>query len=220
LEQLRCDFSDEERASLHEIGGNLSTELSIVVPPAKVSDSMTSDISADFDSKESRRLRTLRLYLLERRYLLKCGGSFLKAALDEQKKVNGVSETGKRPEEANSIGMPWMRRVGLELLATLEHAGRSTQECLLDSIRFLRAKFNTLENGSGWLKQEGGREDLESEWLSSNVLEAIYTMEIIFRYVDNQGLIPSSEVVLEWFRFVSMFGFFDNFETVSYNPAS
>jgi nuclear pore complex protein Nup188 len=156
-------------------------------------------------------VRALRLYLLERRYLLKCAGIFLQAALDQQKNVNGISEKGKGGNEET----PWIRRVGQDLLATLEKAERGMRECLLDSIRSLKAKFSSLENGSGWFKEEGGREDLEIEWLSNNIVEAVHTMEIIFQIVDNQGLIPSSEVVLEWFRFVSMFGFFDQFETVS-----
>lgn len=212
--QLRSEFSDEEVASLHETGGDVYAEHAVVVPSTKLRSGDSGERLRNFNSQENRRLRALRLYLLERRFLLKCAATFFQAALDEQTDVSEASERGNGNDNLKDSGKIWIRRVGEKLLSSIEKAERTTHDCLLDSIRSLRAKFRSLENGSGWLKQEGGRADLEIDWLSTNIIEAIHTMEITFEILDSQSQIPSSEAVLEWFRFVSQYGFFDHFEPV------
>jgi nuclear pore complex protein Nup188 len=208
--QLQSDFSDEERIFLQEAAGNGSVELSSTLPRTKLAGPDSDERAVDFDSKDIRRVRALRLYLSERRYLLKCAGLFLQAALDQQN--NPVEETER--DQGGESNVSWIRHVGADFLVSLEKASRSMHDCLIDSIRSLRDKFKGLDKGSGWLKQEGSREDLEIDWLCNIVVEAVNTMEIIFRILDKQNCIPSSEAVLDWFRFVSTYGFFDQFEHV------
>jgi nuclear pore complex protein Nup188 len=208
--KLQSDFSDEERIFLQEAAENGSAELSGTLPRTKLAGAVSDELGVNFDSKDIRRVRVLRLYLSERRYLLKSAGLFFQAALDQQNdpveeaEQNGVGESGAG----------WVHHVGADLLASLEKAGRSMHDCLIDSIRALRDKFKRLDRGSGWLKQEGSREDLEIDWLCNIVIEAVSTMEITIRILDKQNHIPSSEAVLDWFRFVSTYGFFDQFEHV------
>lgn len=211
--QLQSDFSDEEIISLQEAAGNGNAELSNVLSRTRVAGAVLDEHAMNFDSKDNRRLRALRLYLSERRYLLRCAGPFLQAALDQRNDPVEESEheNGKKNDPT------WIHNVGAKILATLEEASRGMHEYLIDSIRSLRDKFKALERGSGWLKDEGGRQDLETDWLCNHIIEAVHTMEIIFRILDKRNHIPSSEAVLDWFRFSSIYGFFDQFEHVCRN---
>lgn len=208
--QLQSDFSDEERIFLQEAAGNGSVELSSTLPRTKLAVAVSDELTADLDSKDIRRVRALRLYLSERRYLIKCTGLFLQTALDQQ---NDPAEEAEQDHGGESTAL-WARHVGADLLVSLGKAGRTMHDCLTDSIRSLRDKFKGLDKGSGWLKEEGGREDLEIDWLCNILVEAIHTMEIIIRILDKQNHIPSSDAVLDWFRFASTYGFFDQFEHV------
>lgn len=208
--QLQSDFSDEERIFLQEAAGSFSAELSSILPWTKVAGAVSDEHLVDFDSKDIRRVRALRLYLSERRYLLKCAGLFLQAALDQK---NDPAKDAEQDEGGESV-TNWIQRVGEDLIVSLENAGRSMHDCLMDSIRSLRDKFKGLDKGSGWLKQEDTREDLEIDWLCNILVEAISTMEITIRILDKQNRIPSSDAVLDWFRFASTYGFFDQFEHV------
>ncbi len=208
--QLQSDFSDEERIFLQEVAGNFSAELSSTLGRTKVSGAVSDEQTADFNSKEIRRVRALRLYLSERRYLLKCAGLFLQAVLDLQ---NDSAEEPEQDKGAESVAN-WIHHVGDELITSMGKAGRSMHNYLMDSIRSLREKFKRLDKGSCWFKPEGTQEDLEVDWLCNALVEAIYTMEIIIRVLDKQSHIPSSDAVLDWFRFASSYGFFDQFEHV------
>jgi nuclear pore complex protein Nup188 len=208
--QLQSDFSDEERIFLQEATGNDSVEFSSTLPRTKLAGADSDERVVDIDSKDIRRVRALRLYLSERRYLLKCAGLFLQAALDQQS--DSVEETEQ--DQGGESNASWIGHVGADVLASLERASRSMHDYLIDSIRSLRDKFKGLDKGSGWLKQEGSREDLEIDWLCNLLVEAVNTMEITVRILDKQNRIPSSEAVLDWFRFASTYGFFDQFEHV------
>jgi nuclear pore complex protein Nup188 len=208
--QLQSDFSDEEKVVLQEAAGNFSAELSSTLARTKVAGAVSDEYTVDFDPKDVRRVRALRLYLSERRYLLKCAGLFLQAALDQQ---YDPAKEAEQNEGGKSI-TSWTEKVGEDLIVSLENVGRSIHDCLMDSIRSLRDKFNGLDKGSGWFKQEDTREDLEIDWLSNVLVEAINTMEITIRILDKQNHIPSSDAVLDWFGFVSTYGFFDQFEHV------
>jgi nuclear pore complex protein Nup188 len=208
--QLQSEFSDEERIFLEEAAGNGSVELSSTLPRTKLAGAISDEFAVDFDSKDIRRVRALRLYLSERRYLLKCAGPFLQTALDQQ---NDPVEESEQDHDGESTAS-WTRRVGADLLVSLEKAGRTMRDCLIDSIRSLRDKFKELEKGSGWLKEAGSREDLELDWLCNILVEAVSTMEITIRILDKQNHIPSSDAVLDWFGFASTYGFFDQFEHV------
>jgi len=208
--QLQFEFSDEDKIFLQEAAGNFIAELSSTLPRTKAVGTISDEHDVDFNSKNVRRLRALRLYLSERRYLLKCAGLFLQASLDREKDPVRSAEQDEGEESFTN----WVQRVGDELLLSLENAGRSMHDCLMDSIRSLRDKFKGLDKGSGWLKQDGTPEDLETDWLCNILVEAVSTMEITVRILDWENHIPSSDAVLEWFRFASTYGFFDQFEHV------
>lgn len=218
--QILCDFSDEEAVSLRQAAGDVNAGFSTVVPRAMLSTGKPSP----FDSRESRRVRTLQLYLQECRYLLKCAGYFLQVAFsrDDDDFIAGVLQStrkikikskgkGKGKDNEDLLEL----RIGTALAGTIEEAGMSSRKLLLDSIKSLKDNFERLDHGSGWFKDEVSYEALEMDWLSSKLVESLHMMEIIFRLVDRPAYLPSSDVVLAWFRFVSSYGFFDKLDVVS-----
>jgi nuclear pore complex protein Nup188 len=201
--QLLCDFGEEEAACIQEAAGNGPESLAMV-PTAAVSSGNVDK----FNSQGSRRIRALRLFLSERRYLLKCAASLLQTGLDQH--MDAADGTG----QAGNRSRTWVDQMGTKVCESIRESGRSMQEFLMDSIRSLKMSFAGLENGSGWFAQDGGHEVLEIDWLGNKIIEAVHTMEIVFSILDFQRSIPSSDSVLEWFRFVMTFGFFDEFNSV------
>ena len=207
--QLRGEFSDEEAASLHEAGGNINTETSNLLSRALRSKALSSDKqTASFNSQDGRRVRALEIYLSERRYLLKCTDWILHSGLRADSITAPPMSGGAEAQSS------WLERLGEQLIATF-HQDSDANEFLLYCIKALKANIERLGKGSGWYKSEGGREDIELEWLSSQIAEAIHTMEIIFLLLDYQKDSRTSTSVLEWFRFAASYGFFDQFTPVS-----
>ena len=108
--QLQSEFSDEERIFLQEAAGNGSLELSSTLSRTKLASAVSDEHAVDLDSKDVRRVRALRLYLSERRYLLKCAGLFLQRALDQQ---NDPVEA--EHDHGGEITASWTRHVGEDL---------------------------------------------------------------------------------------------------------
>jgi nuclear pore complex protein Nup188 len=216
--QILSDFSDEEAVSLQQAAGDVNAEFSTAIPRAMLS----SGKPAPFESRESRRVRTLQLYLQECRCLLKCAGYFVQVAFskDDNDFFEGILQSvlkikGKRNGKEKYNEDLLELRVGEALAGTLVEAGTSAHKLLLDSIKSLKAGFERLQRGSGWFREEAGHEALEMDWLNNKLVENLHIMEIIFRLVDRPAHVPSAEAVLAWFRFVSSYGFFDRLETVS-----
>jgi nuclear pore complex protein Nup188 len=213
--QLQSEFSDEERVSLQEVGGNLSTDISVALPLATVITSFASTEAGSPRATNATKERALKLFLSERRSLIKCAGLCLEAALDVSKGGAEVSNKGKNKGKSRVEDLPWLQRVGQALLETFDKEQKNMQAYLSDSIRTLKSGFEKMEKGSGWFEVEDVREEFETQWLNSQIVEATYTLEIIFRIVDSQDMLSSADIVTEWYKFVGAYGFFDQFETVS-----
>lgn len=207
--QLVCNFTEEESASLQEAGGNGPEALSLIAIGTLSSGNLST-----FDSQDSRRIRALRLYISERQYLLKCTGILLQAGLNQKWDAEQGSSDNSARDGASNIQERWMDSIGKNVFESIRQTSESVQGFLIYSIRSIKMSFTGLDKGSGWLMEHDGKEELEIDWLGSKIIEAVHTMEIIFSIVDSQDSIPSSDSVLEWFRFVATYGFFDEFNSV------
>jgi nuclear pore complex protein Nup188 len=188
--QLVDRFSSEELAGIQDAAGRnqsvLPVDLLSLGDDAKT-------VQAAFDTKNSRQLRILRTYLCERRSLLRSDGY--------------GSRQGKEPEQLSSR----LVKIG-EGLARV--TARESEAFLLECIASIDANIRRINEGSGWYKEEGSREDVEIEWINNQISEITITMEIIFQSLDTSNFIASSRLVLAWVHMVTENGFFEAFTTV------
>ncbi|KAI9866150.1 MAG: hypothetical protein M1813_001711 [Trichoglossum hirsutum] len=209
--QLLGGFSEEEVASIQDAAGGSSLGSSLFLPNSSIL-SVPSDQQKDtaaFNSLENRRLRQLKLYLSERRYILKVSESLIRAGLSDPGAL-GSSVRGKQKEDTNRVG-----RIGRTILNARilgGEAGRSGKPFLIECIEAMQERVTALENGSGWFKDEGGRLEAEADWGKNQILEMIHIMQIMFLLLDAQSDITLSSVALAWLRLMSKYAFFDRLE--------
>lgn len=195
--QLRSEFSDEEAVSLQTAAGNINTESSNLISLA-LSSKKNAFNGQPQNSEEQRRLCAVQIYLSERQNLLACSKIIFHIGF------RGYQSKGK----GNSQEATWMDRVAEAFVTSQE---QNPERFLHYCITSLKGNFDRLNEGSGWFKSEGGRQDVESEWLQSRVTEAIHILQISLVILDYRRDTRSSANVLEWFQFVSAYGFFENF---------
>ncbi len=212
--QLQATFLEEEVASLREAAGDLNTESSSVLSRTILSKPTSSAATSDASKIQGdRRLRALRIYLSERLHLLKCTELLLHIHFRHNAtRAEGKAEKGK----GNKTSSLWTKRVGQRLTDSVEQSGQGYAGFLIYCIRGLKANLEALSNDRSWLKSAISKDNLELEWASDQLTEAVHAMEIIFLLLDYRTTSRSAPIVLEWFRFMSIYGFFDRFEAVSY----
>jgi nuclear pore complex protein Nup188 len=199
--QLLDPFSNEELAGIQDAAGQSQSSL----PVALLSQGADSKaLEEAFDSSDSRRLRILYIYLSESRHLLKCVDVLLQKSIAGQRSGSGKGKT-RQPEIQNlaEIGQSLARSTPAE-----------SQEFLLECIDGVEGNIQKIDSGSGWYKEDGEREDVELEWINSQITEATLRMEIIFQTIDIAEAIASSTTVLAWLKLTTSYNFFDGFATV------
>ena len=162
-------------------------------------------IEDDFDSQESRRLRILRTYLSERRNIIQCLNiacqTFFYLGL-------GAQGTGKAKETAEPVSC--LRGVGQNILQKIG----DQDKWIVEALSAIRVTAGNVDGGSGWFQTDGGREDIEREWINNQIMEITHTMEVIFQFVDVHPTLCSSTIVVAWLETMEQYGFFDQFPTV------
>lgn len=200
--QLLDPFSNEELAGIRDAAGQSQSSLPVSLL-SQGTDSKT--LEEAYNSSDSRRLRILHAYLSESRYLLKCVSTLLQKAAQGQGVGNG---NGKAPESQiqslTEIGQSLARSTPAE-----------SQEFFLECIEGVEANIKKIDSGSGWYREDGGREEVELEWINSQITEATWRMEIIFQTINISEAIASSTTILAWLKLTTSYNFFDGFATVS-----
>lgn len=201
--QLQGPFSEEELASIREAAGE--SKYSSPIPVSLLSQGVDAEaIKKEFDNQHSRRERILQTYLSERRNFLKCGEHLLHACFSNPESL-AENGKGKGPQVAPS----WIIERGRALASQLELNGGD--KFSLRCIKFIDTKIKSIENGSGWFSEDGGRENVEIAWIQTQIVEATHSMEILWHFLVYVIGFPSSQVALGWFRLQQSFGFFNTF---------
>ena len=162
--------------------------------------------SESLDQPDVRRQRLLELYLSELEYVLKTSEYTIFTALCETTSSAGKGESG------------WLGKLGHGILTQWDisgHAAGSKENVLVTAVKALGSRVQALENGSGWLKDEGPQEQLETAFSRNKVLEMIHIMRIMLVLLESSPKISRSDAILAWFRFMASFGFFESFEPVN-----
>lgn len=197
--QLLGKLSEEELISLQDAFGNKrSTNL---LSAGSLIGTQAEAAPSEKESQANRRVRMLSIYLTERRFFWKC-----------------LTLIIQRPRLSRTPDTPldeWYENLHLEVLGRWKGLGASQHRMveLVQSIDAgLEKLFDERSNGSGWSLDGDGRDELEIEWGSNQIIEATHMMEIIFYYVyssDTALEICHSDLVLAWFTFISKFKFLD-----------
>jgi nuclear pore complex protein Nup188 len=204
--QLLGPFSEEELSSIRDAAGE--SKYSNPVPIALLSQGADAElIQKDFDREESRRERILKTYLSERRYLLKCTELLLHAYFSSPEPQNNQGN-GKAPQ----VAAPWISKSGQAVASKL--ALNEGDKFMLQGIAFIETRIKSIETGSGWFIEEGGRESIETEWIQAQIAESTHAMELIWHFLVYVIGFPSSQIILGWFRLQQSVGFFNSFAMV------
>lgn len=196
--ELQTRFSNEEAVSLRAAAGEINTESSNLLSIALTTTSKAFN-AQPANEQEKRRLRSVQLYLSERQNLLACSRIIFQSAFQK----------AEQPQEGHSGRVPWVQRVSEQFLASQRE--KSPERFLNYCIQSLKSIFENIDNGSGWFKSEGGREDVEAEWLQSRIAEATHILEISLIILDYRRETRSNANVIEWFRLMASYQFFEKF---------
>ena len=164
------------------------------------------DVSEKLEQPYIRRQRLVELYLSELQYILKTSEFAIFTALCEITSPAGHGKSG------------WLEGLGHDILSAWNiygYARGSNENFLVTAVNALTTRVQALENGSGWFKDEGPREALETFFARNQILEMIHIMRIMLVLLESSTKVSRSDAVLAWFRFMASFSFFDSFEPVS-----
>ncbi|CAF9902868.1 MAG: hypothetical protein HETSPECPRED_000039 [Heterodermia speciosa] len=196
----------ESTAALNPVLGGNSLRLSQSLK--LVGGSTQSNGKSTFSNDtEARRTRLLKLYLSERRYIIKTSEYVVFAAL-----CQGASAGGKEnPQEA----ITWIKDLGNAILSiwNIQELSKNTRRnFFVSAAAALQTRVDSLEKGSGWFKGEEFQEELELVWAESQLLEMTNILQLMLILLESTTDLPRSDAFLAWFRFMGTFAFFETFE--------
>lgn len=157
------------------------------------------------ENSKARRTMLLKIYLSERRYIIRVSQHVIFAAL-----VAGGK--GKAPESSSPL-----ENLGNGILSIWniqEQSQNSKKNFFVGSVEALRSRLHGLEKGSGWLEDDF-QEDLELAWARNQLLEVLHILQIMLILLESMADLTRSDAFLTWFRFMGSVGFFETFEPVS-----
>ena len=173
------------------------------------------DNEPSFDDNKARYQRLLETYLSERRYILKTSEYVTFAAL-----CNGIDVPDKATTQAKRKP-DWLDEVGSSVLSSwsVEEGSKTRNKSLIiGAVESLRARFEALGEGSGWLANEGVQENIELAWGRNQLVETIHILQILLNVLEFSPILLKAHAVLAWFRLMSECGFFEVLQLVSIRP--
>ncbi|RKF60684.1 Nucleoporin NUP188 [Golovinomyces cichoracearum] len=199
--QLCSPFSEEELANLQEATGNgkYANSVAHILLPQGL---QVTTIREQFEKLESRRQRILQTFFSETRFLWHCAEHLMHFLY-----TNFVAENGE--DKSNENATSWLFERERDLTALIQISG--VDAIILKHIDAIRNYLQNLGTGSGLFKDDGGCEELEVDWIQTKTVEVTLSMKIVLYFLLYSIELPSSQIVLEWFRLLQSFEFLDQF---------
>ena len=175
----------------------------------------SAEIMETFKSPRERHLRLLYLYLSERKYLLKTVECII-----FQTSYKSITDKNIDQPDTNVLeeNRHWVDRLGVSILKAWNLQGtvsKSNRNWFVDVILAMRSRVEALGEASGLLKDEEINEELEIAWRDGQVLELIHIMQTTFTLIQIYPGLTRTDALIHWFRFMSQYRFFEQFDTVS-----
>jgi nuclear pore complex protein Nup188 len=212
--KLQHCYSEAEIASLRDAAGTDSYNIGSWAGIEAIS-SQGQDAAIKFDTAENRGSRLLLLYLDERKGLLATSRYLYGRALSYRlSSVDDISSKGKGGPNA---AIKTLEELGVSIIGEEQNgASRAQSEKYVSAcIEAIQLKITRLEGGSGWFEADGGRDEVESHWVKTNLQELGLIMDMLLLHLRTAHRILGSPTLLSWLRLVGRYNFFDGFEPQS-----
>ncbi|KAI1007226.1 Nucleoporin [Podosphaera aphanis] len=195
-------LSEEELSSLREAAGNekYTNTISLSQFPQGL---QPEQIQEEFEELNARRKRILKTYFSERRYLWKCAEQvlhhfFCKASSDVEENPSNENVLTSWLDERAQANVASLKSIDIDALILL----------YIDSIC---TNIQDVTGEKDFLKEDASREELETDWIFTQITVATHGMEIIWHILSYTLEAPSSQVVLKWFQLLQSCDFFHQF---------
>lgn len=215
---LVYDASDDYQDYMNTVGINgLASSVSnsqLLVAPGHLRPK--EDDAKFFEDSRGRRQRLLHIYLSERRYLIRTCEFIIFVALIEAFAQSSFLN-GHQPKDKSPDMPAWLTEVGNQILAAWDLNGLaedSDEHFTIYAVDALRLRFQTLQRGSGWSRDEPYWEQIEQAWEKTQVLEIIHIMQLLLTLLMTSRKLTRSDTALAWFRLMKENAFFEDFEIV------
>jgi nuclear pore complex protein Nup188 len=212
-DRLRGVLSDDERASIHEAVSTLGSSGPL---NQFLRGSVEHEASKSFLSAASRRSRLLTLYLEERRSLLGLCEKLVSVALAHAAVLN-MTKTDKVGKPPTADAGREIQNLGKSIFEQLTKGGTKDglEQLVLSCIKAMQSRLESLESGNGWHTPNGENEDVDRNWVDTNIHELTSLSDLLLLNLRRSRQIPKSALVLAWFRMVSKYNFFCGFQAQS-----
>lgn len=213
---LNCDIRDD-RQDYMDVAGFNGLQSSNFDPHSStaVGKLRFTEIKS-FDDNGCRHQRLLLIYLSERRYLIRTCEFVVFLALFESlphsSKDNSEDTMGKSQDISE-----FLVGIGHVILAAWNLNGlmqETYKHFTVHAVEALQLRYQNIQDGSGWLRNEADREQIEQAWGRNQVLEMLHIMQLLLTLLLSLKEMTRSDTVIAWFRLMKEHLFFEDFEPV------
>lgn len=213
--QLLSGFSEEETISLQNAGTGDSFRATLggAPPPDALQRTAPRGDSTAYLGKGARQLRLLRLYLSEKRYILKVFQLLFSSTLQGQ-----LPSYYMEPAVDKGKGKKALRATNIQEIAetVLQIHPEENKIHPKDCVAAIQSRLAALESGSGWFSSDDDNHVIELNWQENAIAESTDIMQIMFLQLQSNNAIPSAELLLSWLRLMAKYDFLENFSPVRY----
>jgi nuclear pore complex protein Nup188 len=210
LKLQRC-YSEAEIASVRDAAGTDSYNVGSW-PGSEAFFGQGQDAAIKFDTAESRGSRLLLLYLEERKGLLATSKCLHERALS--KGLSSTEDTPNKGKNGPQAAITTLEEFGMSILDRegYDTSRAQSEQYVVACVEALQLRLSGLESGSGWYEAEGGRDEVESAWMKTNLQELGLIMDTLLLHLCTSRRILGSQPLLSWLRLMGRFDFLAGFE--------
>ncbi|RYC56356.1 hypothetical protein CHU98_g9848 [Xylaria longipes] len=203
--QLLGPVSNQDIASLRAAAGAANTQTSNIIPGLNLTANLdASDIQADFDKSESRRLRIFQAYLSERRFYAATNDYIFTLMLQEKLPTSPPTEASgairKALLDVYGISSKQPQKSVADIPTKTCHALIAQYVSLLpDCITQAGASLESVVEDKKFVT-----EDIQEQWTHTSLTEMLHRMAILFQLLDRSSdSFVSDAIARQWFSLVN-----------------
>lgn len=210
--RILLGYTKEENISLQRAVRAADLSASAFAPPHAREGKNLAD--NDFDSDENRHARLLSTFLSEREHIL--GISFLLSASSLQDPLEPYVRKYATQKKKRTRTIPWLEIAAKKREDARASSKHSPLDPIVQAVQSLEKRIRALEIGSGWSDVGISSQQLEVAFQSSQAVEMIRILEILFVRISLLSRLVPSKSVQVWFEFAQKYSYFQFLQLVGY----